>query len=50
MIVSGQINQTGVIPPELLARRPQIFERVMMELAQRGVHFEHTSVELDRPQ
>ncbi len=50
MIANGQISQTGVIPPERLVRRPEIFERVMMELAQRSVHFEHTSVELDRPQ
>ena len=50
MIARGQIDQTGVIPPERLARQPEIFDRVMTELAQRGVRFDYTSVELDRPQ
>ncbi len=42
MIVSGQINQTGVIPPELLGRRPDLVTSVLGELAHRGVTFEQT--------
>ncbi len=40
MIARGQINQTGVIPPELLARRPDFVTSVLVELARRGVKFE----------
>ena len=39
MIASGQINQTGVIPPEQLARRPDVVTSVLDELARRGVNF-----------
>ncbi len=42
MIVSGQINQTGVIPPELLGRRPDLMTSVLGELARRGVKFKET--------
>ncbi len=42
LIASGQINQTGVIPPELLGRRPDLVIRVLGDLAHRGVKFEQT--------
>ncbi len=42
MIVSGQIDQTGVIPPELLARQPDLVTSVLDELARRGVKFQQT--------
>ncbi len=40
MIASGQIDQTGVSPPELLGRRPNLVTSVIGELARRGVKFE----------
>ena len=42
MIARGQINQTGVIPPELLARQPDFVTSVLGDLARRGVKFEQT--------
>ncbi|MCZ6493084.1 MAG: saccharopine dehydrogenase, partial [Planctomycetota bacterium] len=42
MIARGQINQTGVIPPERLARQPDFVITVLDELARRGVRFEQT--------
>ncbi len=39
MIARGQINQTGVIPPERLARQPDFVTSVLDELARRGVKF-----------
>ncbi len=40
MIAHGQINQTGVIPPELLGNRPDLVTSVLDDLARRGVKFE----------
>ena len=40
MIASGQINQTGVIPPERLAHKPDLVTNVLDDLARRGVKFE----------
>ena len=42
LIASGQINQTGVIPPERLARQPDLVTSVLDELARRGVKFKQT--------
>lgn len=42
LIASGQINQTGVIPPERLARQPDFVTSVLDELARRGVKFNQT--------
>ncbi|MEE9128476.1 MAG: saccharopine dehydrogenase family protein [Phycisphaerales bacterium] len=42
LIANGQINQTGVIPPELLGRRPDFVTSVLDELARRGVKFNQT--------
>ena len=42
LIARGQIDQTGVIPPELLGRRPDLVTSVLGELARRGVKFEQT--------
>ena len=42
MIVSGKINQTGVIPPEVLGRQPDFVTSVLDELARRGVKFAQT--------
>ena len=42
MIARGQIDQTGVIPPELLGRRPDFVTSVLDELARRGVKFNQT--------
>lgn len=42
MIASGQIDQTGVIPPERLARQPDFVTSVLGELARRDVKFQQT--------
>ena len=42
MIASGQIEQTGVIPPELLGCRGDLVKSVLDELANRGVKFKNT--------
>jgi saccharopine dehydrogenase-like NADP-dependent oxidoreductase len=39
MIARGELAMPGVIPPELLGRVPGMLERVLGELARRGVHF-----------
>ncbi len=42
LMARGQIDQTGVIPPERLARQPDFVTSILDELARRGVKFEHT--------
>jgi saccharopine dehydrogenase-like NADP-dependent oxidoreductase len=37
MILEGRWTEPGVFPPELLARKPGIFEHVLAELKKRGV-------------
>lgn len=41
----GQIDQTGVIPPERLARQPDFVTSILGELAPRGVKFGHSAEE-----
>ena len=41
MIVEGRIRQKGVIPPELLAREPGLFDQVLSALRSRGVNVTH---------
>ncbi len=45
LIARGQIVQTGVSPPELLGRRPDLVTSVLGELARRGVKFGHSAEE-----
>ena len=42
LIANGQIDQTGVIPPERLARQPDFVTSVLGELVRRDVKFEQT--------
>ena len=37
LLVRGRIEERGVIPPEKLGLKPQIFEEILMELRRRGV-------------
>jgi saccharopine dehydrogenase-like NADP-dependent oxidoreductase len=38
MILDGRSKHPGVLPPELLAREPGVFEAFLAELKARGVH------------
>lgn len=44
MIARGEITRKGVVPPELLASEPGLFEQVLAQLHQRGVTVRHESI------
>ena len=39
MIAKGELNQPGVIPPELIGRKEGMLDRVLSELKRRGVNY-----------
>lgn len=41
MLARGEITGAGVLPPELLGPRPGVLDKVMAELAARGVRYAH---------
>ncbi len=43
MILRGEIDMPGVIPPELLGRENGVLQRVLGQLSKRGVKFRHQS-------
>jgi saccharopine dehydrogenase-like NADP-dependent oxidoreductase len=43
LIADGRLAEPGVIPPELIGRRPELVQHVLSELAARGVRVEVTS-------
>jgi len=42
LIAKGKINQTGVLPPELLARNTELVTHVLSELQMRGIKYSQT--------
>ena len=47
MLAEGRINNHGVLPPELIARQPGVFEHVVAELNARNVRITQTETELE---
>jgi lysine 6-dehydrogenase len=43
LIAEGRLAEPGVIPPELIGRRPELVRHVLSELAARGVRIEASS-------
>jgi saccharopine dehydrogenase-like NADP-dependent oxidoreductase len=43
LIAEGRLAEPGVIPPELIGRRPELVQHVLSELAARGVRVETSS-------
>jgi saccharopine dehydrogenase-like NADP-dependent oxidoreductase len=43
LIAEGRLAEPGVIPPELIGRRPELVQHVLSELAARGVRVEVSS-------
>ncbi|KYH39064.1 MAG: saccharopine dehydrogenase [Candidatus Bathyarchaeota archaeon B23] len=37
LLAKGRVEERGVVPPERLGLRPQVFEEILMELRRRGV-------------
>ena len=46
MLAESRIKSNGVLPPELIARQPGVFERVVAELNVRNVRIAQTQTEL----
>jgi saccharopine dehydrogenase-like NADP-dependent oxidoreductase len=47
MLAFGEFADPGVFPPELLALRPGLFDRVTRDLAARGVNLTHHTEEIE---
>jgi saccharopine dehydrogenase-like NADP-dependent oxidoreductase len=45
MLAEGRISSHGVLPPELIARQPGVFEHVVAELGSRNVRITQTQAE-----
>lgn len=46
LIAAGEFDRPGVHPPEALAEKPGLFERILRELAERGVVYRFQAEEL----
>ncbi len=44
LVLTGKINQIGVIPPEYLGKSDQIFQYIMDYQADRGIHYKMTTM------
>ncbi len=49
MLLDGTFTEPGVYAPERLGREPKIVERILNELAKRGVRYEHREQIVDQP-
>ncbi len=41
LLIRGAITDRGVVPPEVLGQNPPVFDAVMTDLAQKGIHVFH---------
>jgi lysine 6-dehydrogenase len=46
MLAEGRISARGVLPPELIATQPGVFDHIISELAARGVRIKQAQTEL----